>query len=160
MKKVLCALAAAVVGFTAFAEGKGGLSFCVDSKAVWSSAAVADGTVGFNNDDSGLVQGFNVKQGEDDFYLQLAATYETSVGGAMFRLRSNLIGQYNLKQGFLSMDRYEAWINPFDFLKVSIGNNPIELYAESVRWDTFSGAGIFENANLPHLYVELYRYLL
>ncbi|MBP5250864.1 MAG: hypothetical protein J6Z17_00450 [Treponema sp.] len=160
MKKLLCMAVASVIGFTAFAEGKGGLTFTVDSKAVlWSNADVADGTIGLYNDGSeGVKKGFQVKQGEDDFYLEMGANYETSVGGAMFKIRANAEGLWNLTSdtadsGFLSLYRWEAWANPFTWLKVSVGNQPVELYAEGVRWDALSGAGIFESAG-NHIYAE------
>lgn len=157
MKKLLCIAVASVLGFAAFAEGKGGLTFNVAGRAVWSSAAVEDGSVGWDNTDSGVKQGFQVKQGEDDFYLEMGATYETGVGGAMFRIRANQVGGYNLKGGLINMDRWEAWIIPCQYLKLSVGNNPIELYAEGVKWDTLSGAGIFESAG-NHLYAEIYPF--
>lgn len=134
MKKVLCALAASVIGFSAFAEGKGGLSFTLDTRAAWDSE-----------------NGFNIGAGEDDFYLEFLCNYETSIGGAMFRLRNTLDSDTQ----WLKMDRWEGWIKPVDFLKVSMGSQPVELYAEGVKWDAIAGAGIFESAG-NHLYLEAY----
>lgn len=136
MKKLLCLAAASVIGFAAFAEGP--LSFTVDTKATWDSET-----------------GFGVGPGDDGFYLEIAGAYESEKGGAIFRLRNNKFGAWDLAEGFMSMDRYEAWIKPAEFVKVSIGLNPVELYNEEVKWDVPFGAGLFEGAT-RRIYAEFY----
>lgn len=137
MKKFVCAALAAVVGFSAFAgerEGKGNIAFTLDTRAAWDSES-----------------GFNVKRGEDDYYLEFLCNYETDIGGAMFRLRNNL----DAETPQLNMDRWGGWIKPCKYFKVYMGNEPVELYTESVRYDAIAGAGIFESAG-NHAYVEAY----
>lgn len=147
MKKLLCLAAASLVGFAAFAEGP--LSLTVDTKATW------DGE-----------NGLGITAGDDDFILEVKGSYEAENGGAMFRLRTGELGSaWSAVQdidpesslyfnGALVLDRYEAWIKPNKYFKVSIGSNPVELYNEEVKWDVPFGAGIFESGK--HIFAELY----
>jgi len=162
MKKLLCLAAASLVGFAAFAEGP--LSLTVDTKAKWDSD-----------------KGFGIFAGDDDFYTEIKGSYEAENGGAMFRVRTGDVGsmwseiaiskddldeQANNPDldsisfgsfpafGALILDRYEAWIKPNKYFKVSIGTNPLELYNEEIKWDVITGAGLFEGGK--HLYAEVY----
>lgn len=144
MKKLLCLAAASLVGFAAFAEGP--LSLTVDTKAEYNSDS-----------------GFGLGYGDDDFVLEMKGSYEAENGGAMFRLRTLNVGSVwdgfdpaepSFQAGAILLDRYEAWIKPNKYFKVSIGQNPYELYNEQIKWDAITGAGLFENGK--HIYAEVY----
>jgi hypothetical protein len=152
---LLCIAAASLIGFAAFADGP--LALTVDTIASWDSE-----------------NGLGVGAGDDGFFAEIKGTYEAEKGGALFRLRTFSLGddwspmpvdknpddpsKYQTDafgaHGPVIMDRYEAWIKPNQFFKVSIGNEPVELYNEEIKWDVPFGAGIFEGGK--HVFAEFY----
>lgn len=92
-------------------------------------------------------KGFTITGG-DDYLGQLLASYTAEKGGGFLRMRMNTRGQAP------AVDRWNAWIKPFDFLKLTLTTAPYEVYAESIRWEPIFAAGLFESGN-PNFVVEI-----
>ena len=128
MKKIIAGLAVLAMGACVFA---GSLALTVDAITQYSGA-------------NGLAVGAN----DDGFILEMGGSYESASGGAAFRLRNDA-------QGSPTMDRWDVNIKPADWVKVGMGNYPIELFCESIKWEPIAGAGMFEDA-LNKFYTEFY----
>ncbi len=119
MKKIIAGLAVLAMGACVFA---GSLALTVDAQTQYSGAG-------------GLAVGAN----DDGFILEMGGSYESASGGAAFRLRNDASGSP-------TMDRWDVNIKPADWVKVGMGNYPIELFCESIKWEPIAGAGMFEMA--------------
>ncbi len=140
MKKIIAGLAVLAMGACVFA---GSLSLTVDAMAQYSN-----GNCSFVDDDA---EGLRVGINDDGFLLEMGGSYESASGGASFRIRD-----YRLSyKDWFRMDRWDVHFKPADWVKVGMGNYPIELFCESVKWEPICGAGMFESAS-PKIYSEFY----
>lgn len=136
MKKIIAGLAVLAMGACVFA---GSLALTVDAVTQYSN-----GKNSFLDLDA---EGLSVQKNDDLYDLQMIGSYESSSGGAAFRIRNKPAG--------LVVDRWDVNFKPADWVKVGMGNYPIELFCESVKWEPIAGAGMFENA--PNkFYTEFY----
>lgn len=166
MKKLLCLAAVSLVGFAAFAEGP--LSLTVDTKAKWDSDKGFGIFAGDDDFYTEIKGNYEAENGGAMFRVRTADVgsmwSDINISQEQAKVLKEIAEATEEKEGVslgsvpgfgaLVLDRYEAWIKPNKYFKLSIGTNPLELYNEEIKWDVITGAGLFEGGK--HLYGEVY----
>ena len=80
---------------------------------------------------------------DEKWFADINATLSGSRGSALLNFRFILPNEKYAGAG-VEVHAWEIKAKVTDWLKMSIGNTALELYAETISWEPIFGAGLFE----------------
>lgn len=143
MKKLIATLLIAMIAFAAFA----GISVTMDTIAQYAGP----------NDPAaypeGALQGFTIKGADEYIFADMNASLSKGPATALLNIRFRMPDQKYYGDA-VEIHGWNISARVTDWLKLSVGNTPYEIFAESVGWEPIGGAGLFEQGK-NRLYFDM-----
>ena len=142
MKKLIATVLVAMIAFAAFA----GFNVTIDTITQYANQ---DKTTTENP----VPAGFSIGGADEKWFADINATLSGSRGSALLNFRF-VIPDEKYKGAEVEVHSWEVKAKVTDWLKMSIGNTALELYAETINWEPIFGAGLFEQGK-NRIYFEM-----
>lgn len=143
MKKLIATVLIAMIAFAAFA------GFSVTMDTITQYAFTQDKTT----TESPVPVGFSIGGADEKWFADINATLSGSRGSALLNFRFILPNEKYAGAG-VEVHAWEIKAKVTDWLKMSIGNTALELYAETISWEPIFGAGLFEQGK-NRIYLDM-----
>lgn len=140
MKKLIAVLIVASLAFCAFAT----INVTLDTFTFWGGKP--DPLGDFDT-------GFNIGGADETVFADMNATLSGGRGSALLNIRFRIPDE-KYKGAAVEVHGWEIKAKVFDWMKLSVGNTALELYAESVSWEPVFGAGLFEHGK-NRIYLDM-----
>ena len=143
MKKLIATLLIAMIAFAAFA----GIAFTVDTVAQF--AGPNDPAL----DKEHVPEGFSIRGADEDIFTDMNATLTKGPVNALLNVRF-VIPDEKYPGAEVKIHGWDITSRITSWLKLSVGNTPYEVFAESISWEPLGGAGLFEQGK-NRLYFDM-----
>ena len=140
MKKLIATVLIALITFAAFAA----INVTIDTITSWG---------GKSDPLDEIPVGFNIGGADETVFADMNATLSGGRGSALLNIRFRIPSE-KYAGAAVEVHGWEIKAKVFDWMKLSVGNTALELYAESISWEPVFGAGLFEQGK-NRIYLDM-----
>ena len=140
MKKLIATVLIALITFAAFAA----INVTIDTITSWG---------GKPDPLDEYAVGFNIGGADETVFADMNATLSGGRGSALLNIRFRIPSE-RYAGAAVEVHGWEIKAKVTDWMKLSVGNTALELYAESINWEPIFGAGLFEQGK-NRIYLDM-----
>ncbi len=140
MKKLITTVLIAMIAFAAFAA----INVTIDTLTTWG---------GKSDPLDEIPVGFSIGGADETVFADMNATLSGGRGSALLNIRFRIPNE-KYAGAAVEVHGWDITAKVTDWMKLSVGNTALELYAESISWEPVFGAGLFEQGK-NRIYLDM-----